>query len=236
MSKKLRLATMDYTKEFIKWSLWYIPIFALVYIILNVFLREPELNEVSFFSMALSANRIYMLVLGILAAFTFLEWSISLGLTRRIFLYGMTLGGVITSLFITAVTAAISFLFGLMPWFGTSIPEVSGGTETLVYVGGFFISTLLYFLGGFLISAGFYRGVIPGMGMVLLVVILNILLEMLINFGMDFMWFWKNSPDYGSNIFTTTGLPIMAAISIVVIGITYAVLYFTVRNIPVKIK
>lgn len=230
MSRKLRLATMDYTKEFIRWSLWYIPIFALVYIVLNVFLREPELNEMSFFSMALSANRIYMLVLGILAVYTFLEWSVNLGLTRKIFFHAMTTAGILTTLFITAATAAVSFLLGFMPWFGTGIPEVSGGVETLVYVGGYLLSTLLYFLGGFLISAGFYRGFVPGMTMVLL----NIVIMM----GTDIIWS-RESGTIGLEALsfdTSMGVAMMVLITIVCLALIYAILRYMIRDIAVKIK
>lgn len=230
MSRKLRMATADYTKEFSKWSLWYIPIFALVYIILNVFVREPELNEVSFFSMALSANRIYILVLGILGVYTFLEWSVNLGLTRRIFFRAMTFTGILTTVFITVVTAALSFIFGLMPWFGTRIPEVSGGTETLAYVGGFLLSTLLYFFGGLLISVGFYRGFTPGMAMVLLNVIIMI--------GTDVIW----SRESGTIGFEAIGFDIsmgivmIISITVVCLAVVYAILSYMIRDIPVKIK
>ncbi|WP_411842913.1 hypothetical protein [Salinicoccus sp. HZC-1] len=236
MSGKLRLATMDYTKEFTKWSLWYIPIFALVYIVLNVFLREPELNEMSFFAMALSANRIYMLVLGILAAYTFLEWSINLGLTRKIFLRAVSLAGILVTLFITALTAAISFLLGLMPWFGTSIPEVSGGTETLVHVGGFLLSTLLYFLGGFLISVGFYRGFLPGMAMILLDIILYIVLCFILSLGTDIIWFMGDDPGFNTDNFLAMSLPVMILVSIAAIAGIYGILSLMIRDIPMKIK
>src|SRR5699024_12512884 len=123
---------MDYSKGFGKWSLWYIPIFALVYVILNIFVREPELNEISFFAMALSANRIYMLVLGILAPYSFLEWSLNLGLTRKTFFQAMVSAGVIVTLFVMAGTAGVSLILGLMPWFCPSITEATGGTEIRV--------------------------------------------------------------------------------------------------------
>ncbi|KKK34894.1 hypothetical protein WN59_04370 [Salinicoccus sediminis] len=233
MSGKSGLATTDYSKEFGKWSLWYIPIFALVYIIMNVFIREPELNDMSFFAMALSANRIYMLVLGILAAYTFLEWSLNLGLTRKIFFRAMVAAGVIVTLFVTVVTAAISFVFGLMPWFGTGIPDVPGGTETIVHVGGYMLSTLLYFLGGFLISVGFYRGFVPGMS----AVVLNVILFM----ATDVLW----SRDEGAagfpaidslDLMTGMSMWAVAAVTLAVLAVVCAALYYMIRNIPVKIK
>ncbi|HIW13362.1 MAG TPA: hypothetical protein H9891_09450 [Candidatus Salinicoccus stercoripullorum] len=233
MSGKSRLATMDYSKGFGKWSLWYIPIFALVYVILNIFVREPELNEISFFAMALSANRIYMLVLGILAPYSFLEWSLNLGLTRKTFFQAMVSAGVIVTLFVMAVTAAVSLILGFMPWFGTSIPEVTGGTETLVHVGGYVLSTLLYFLGGLLISVGFYRGFIPGAG----VLILTILLFM----ATDVLW----SRDEGIagipaidslDLMLELGIWTVLVITLAALVIICAALYYTIRNISVKIK
>ncbi|WP_017549944.1 hypothetical protein [Salinicoccus carnicancri] len=232
MSGKSGLATMDYSKEFGKWSMWYIPIFALVYIILNVFIRESELNDMSFFAMALSANRVYMLVLGILAVYTFLEWSLSLGLTRKDFFRAMVSAGVIVTLLVTAATAAISFVFGLMPWFGTGIPEVSGGMETIVHVGGYMLSTLLYFLGGFLISVGFYRGFVPGMG----TVVLNIILFM----ATDVMWSREGAagiPAIDSlDLMSGMNMGAAAVMTLAVLAIVCAVLYYTIRDIPLKIK
>jgi|GEM_PF-2455440 len=233
MSEKLGLATMDYTKEFGKWCLWYIPIFALVYIILNVFIREPELNEMSFFAMALSANRVYMLVIGILAVYTFLEWSLNLGLTRKIFFRAMVFTGVIITLSVTAATAAISFVFGLMPWFGIGIPEVSGGAETIVHVGGYMLSTVLYFLGGFMISVGFYRGFVPGMGAVVLNIILFI--------ATDVLWARQEGGAFipavdSLDLMTGLNMWVVAAITLAVLAIAYAILYYMIREIPLKIK
>lgn len=230
MSNKLKLATVDYTKEFTKWSLWYIPIFALVYIIVNIFLREPEINEMSFFSMALSANRIYMLVLGVLAAFIFLEWSVNHGLTRRIFFHAMTFAGVIVTAFITVVTAAISFILGLMPWFGTGIPQASGGMETLIHVGGFLLLTLLYFFSGFLISVAFYHGFKPGMVMVLLSVIIIT--------ATDMIWS-RQSAAIGLEAIsfdTSMGIAMMLTITAVCLALIYGLLSHLIRDIPIKIK
>ncbi|WP_342387997.1 hypothetical protein [Salinicoccus bachuensis] len=231
MNNKLKLATMDFSKEIAKWTMWYLPVMAVIYILVSLFLNEVEVNEMSFYAMASSANRIFMLVAGIMAVFMFLELAISVGLTRKTFLNSMLLTGGVITIGLAAVTGIISLILGLMPWFGDGIvaPGATGGP--VVNVIGHLLTTYVFFLAGFIISIGFYRGFLGGM--------ISIVLSIGIAIAIDSMWTWQTSgtvfnmemAGYGSS-----NLLLTIIFSLLLVFFTIAILQSLIRSVPVKVK
>ncbi|MFC3419141.1 hypothetical protein ACFOLA_06575 [Salinicoccus hispanicus] len=231
MNNKLKLAAMDFSGQIFKWTLWYLPIMLIIYILVSIFINEQDINEMSFYAMALSANEIFMLVAGILSVFMFLELSVSLGLTRRTFLRAMLLTGGIITIALAAMTGIISVIMNFMPWFGGSI--VVGDLESgpLVHILGHLLTTFTFFLGGFIISIGFYRGFLGGM--------ISIVLSLCILVAIDSLWMWQTrgtvfdidvTPYASGNLFMTI------VFSLFLIFFTVAILQSLIRSVPVKVK
>ncbi|WP_020007591.1 hypothetical protein [Salinicoccus albus] len=229
---RLGMAVRDYTANITQWGLWYLPIFALVYMILNIFISEPEFNRMSFMAMALPANRIFMMIVGILASYVFLEWSVNLGLTRKIFFKGMFAAGAAVIIILSVLSFVISFVLGLMPWFGSSLSASWEGLGTAPYVTGHLLTTYLYFISGLLISAGFHRAFLPGMGMILLSIIM-------IGTG-DFIWGLNDSGGVviflGFEGLTDINIGILVMITLILIGIGMMIFRALIRQAPINVK
>ncbi|WP_271397355.1 hypothetical protein [Salinicoccus roseus] len=231
MNNKLKLATMDFSKEIAKWTMWYLPIMAVIYILVSLFVNEAEVNEMSLYAMASSANRIFMLVAGILAVFMFLELAISLGLTRKTFLNAMILTGGVVTIGLAVVTWILSLILGMMPWFGDGIVAADTAAGPLAHIISHLMTTYVFFLAGFIISIGFYRGFLGGM--------IAIVLSLGITIAIDAMWTFQTAGtvfnmemgEYGSS-----NLLLTIIFSILLILFTIAVLQSLIRSVPVKVK
>lgn len=229
---RLGMAATDYSKEITQWALWYLPIFVLVYMILNIFISVPEFSDMSFMAMALPANRIFMLVVGTITTYAFLEWSLNLGLTRKIFYKGMFITGIIVTVVLTVLSLIISSVLGLTPWFGNGIPAAEAHLGMAPYFIGQLMTTYLYFISGMVISAGFHRGFLAGMGMILISI-------MLIVTG-DFIW-GLNDP--GNVVvplvfegLTDVNIVALAIITLILIGIGMMIFRALIRHAPIKVK
>ncbi|MFA7745211.1 hypothetical protein [Salinicoccus roseus] len=231
MNNKLKLATMDFSKEIGKWTMWYLPIMAVIYILVSLFVNETEVNEMSFYAMASSANRIFMLVAGILVVFMFLELAISLGLTRKTFLNAMILTGGVVTVGLAVVTWILSLVLGIMPWFADGIVADDTAAGPLAHIVSHLMTAYVFFLAGFIISIGFYRGFLGGM--------IAIVLSLGITIAIDAMWTFQTAgtvfnmemAEYGSG-----NLLLTIIFSILLILFTIAVLQSLIRSVPVKVK
>ncbi|MCC4722847.1 hypothetical protein [Salinicoccus sp. RF5] len=231
MNNRLKLATMDFSKEIAKWTMWYLPIMAVIYILVSLFVNETEVNEMSFYAMASSANRIFMLVAGILAVFMFLELAISLGLTRKTFLNAMILTGGVVTIGLAVVTWILSLVLGMMPWFGDGIVAADTVAGPLAHIVSHLITAYVFFLAGFIISIGFYRGFLGGM--------IAIVLSLGITAAIDAMWTFQTAGTFFNMEMAGYGsgnLLLTIIFSILLILFTIAVLQSLIRSVPVKVK
>ncbi|MCG1009601.1 hypothetical protein J4760_06165 [Salinicoccus sp. ID82-1] len=231
MNNKVKLATMDFSSQIFKWTLWYLPIMVIIYILVSIFLSDPEIDGMSFYAMSLSANEIFMLVSGILSVFMFLELSISLGLTRRTFLRSMLLTGGIITIALAVITGIISVIMGLMPWFGTGLVMGPLESSPVAHVIGHLLTTFTFFLGGFIISIGFYRGFLGGM--------ISIVLSLCILVAIDSLWMWQTRGtvfDMDVTQYASGNLFMTIIFSLFLIFFTIAILQSLVRSVPVKVK
>ena len=84
-NNKVKHGTMDLSIMSVFGAFWYIPIFTVIYIVLFLIFGAGELDNMSYFSMGMNANRIFMLVMGIIIGSSFIKWAIGLGMTRKQF-------------------------------------------------------------------------------------------------------------------------------------------------------
>lgn len=220
MTTKLKDTTKIFTSIFPVWSLWYIGILLVVYIISNIFTSEAIS---SFFGFGMIANRTYLFVLAILSVLMFTEWAVNMGISRKTFYKSLMITGLITALFVTAVVGIITFGLSFTPFTGDYlITEDMRHLNTVEYGIFHFISGLLFWALGVLIAAGFYRGFWAGMlsilsGLAALVILL---------FNEDLLNFFGAIGDMTVYI----GFALLIALTLLYSWIAFRV----VKNIPIK--
>src|SRR5699024_9232874 len=111
---KLKETTKIFTSIFPVWSLWYIGVLLIIYIISHIFSSE---GMSAFFGFGMTANRTYLFVLAIISVLMFMEWAVNMGISRKTFYKSMMITGLVTAVFITAVVGIVSFglLFSTLP-------------------------------------------------------------------------------------------------------------------------
>lgn len=221
MTTKLKETTKVFTSIFPIWSLSYIGVMLIIYIILNIFSND---SLASFFGVGMTANRTYLLVLAIITMLMFLEWVVSMGVSRRTYFKTMLITGLVTAVFVTAVVGIISFGLSFTPFAGDYlIVEDLRYLTNLDYVIFHFLSGLLFYVTGSLIAASFYRGFWPGMLSIsagIGAVMMLIFNEQLLNY-------------FGAMGGMTVYVGFLLVIILIVI---YSwILYAVLKNIPVKI-
>lgn len=220
MITKLKETTKIFTSIFPVWSLWYIGILLIVYIISHIFTTE---GISSFFGFGMTANRTYLFVLAILSVLMFMEWALNMGISRKTFYKSLMVTGLITTVFVTAVVGIITFVLSFTPFTGDYLI-----VDDLRYLNEFeylifhFISGLLFWALGVLIAASFYRGFWAGMLSILAGIVAIILLifnEQLLNY-------------FGAmgNMTVYIGFVVLIALMLLYSWIGYRV----VKNIPIK--
>lgn len=220
MTTKLKETTKIFTSIFPVWSLWYIGILLIVYIISNIFTSE---GISSFFGFGMTANRTYLFVLAILSVLMFTEWAVNMGISRKTFYKSLMITGLITAVFITAVVGITTFVLSFTPFTGDYLI-----VEDLKYLTEFeylifhFISGLLFWALGVLIASAFYRGFWAGMlsilsGLIALVIL--IFNEQLLNYfgAIDDMTVYL-------------GFVLLTALTLLYSWVAYRV----IKNIPIK--
>lgn len=220
MTTKLKDTTKIFTSIFPVWSLWYIGILLVVYIISNIFTNEAIS---SFFGFGMIANRTYLFVLAILSVLMFTEWAVNMGISRKTFYKSLMITGLITALFVMAVVGIIAFGLSFTPFTGDYLITEDMRHLNAVEYGIFhFISGLLFWALGVLIAAAFYRGFWAGMlsilsGLVALVIL--IFNEQLLNF-------------FGAigDMTVYIGFALLIALTLLYSWIAFRV----VKNIPIK--
>lgn len=220
MTTKLKETTKTFTSIFPIWSLSYIGVLLIVYIISNYFSTE---GISSFFGFGMTANRTYLLVLAIITMLMFIEWAVNMGVSRKTYLKSMLITGLVTAVFITAVVAIISFGLSFTPFAGDYlIAEDLRYLTSMEYLIFHFLSGLLFYAAGLLISASFYRGFWAGM----LSILSGIAAVMILIFNEQLLNYFGAMGDMT--------VYIGFALIVVLIAVYVWILYAVVKNIPVK--
>lgn len=220
MTTKVKETTKIFTSIFPVWSLWYIGVLLIIYIISHIFSAD---GISSFFGFGMTANRTYLFVLAIMSVLMFTEWAVNMGVSRKTFYKSLMITGIITAVFITGVVGIITFGLSFTPFTGDYlIAEDLRYLSEFEYLVFHFISGLLFWALGVLIAAAFYRGFWAGMlsilsGIVALVIL--IFNEQLLNY-------------FGAmgSMTVYIGFALLIALTLIYSWIGYRV----IKNIPIK--
>ncbi|MDV2686442.1 hypothetical protein RYX56_18905 [Alkalihalophilus lindianensis] len=160
-----------------KWSLWYIPITFIIYLIIVQFVPEVEEMGLSFISFFYEPSKIYMLVIGIISCFAFLGYFVRNGLTRKDYFIGSAIAATGVAFSLMMISAILT---GILLWIGTfTAYSPLNGHVAFLDTNSFWIAPvvslsliiLCYYIGGWIIAVGFYRfGGWGGFGFILIAI------------------------------------------------------------------
>ncbi len=169
----------------------------------------------SYFDAVFVSSNIYMLVIGIIAAYAFLQYYVSSGVTRKDYFKGAAIASVGLSFSIPIIASVIAalqiFIINLMNFpiltrsqlanrfteddgnlignFIQSIiltPFVDLQDNWLVAIVVFASNILMYYLVGWLIGSGFYRyGVLPGLLCIVIAFVVLYAQDLLLSIALD---------------------------------------------------
>lgn len=149
--------------DMFKWSLWFFSILFTIHLV-RVFWLNGSTNQIEgFFIFAQYSVNIFMLVVGIMAAYVFLSRHIQQGISRRDSYIGTALAATGLALFATLVPLIVNGLQHVLAE-TISLPVELDTASAFETTGGWvaaaislFLNALTFFLAGWLISIGYYR-------------------------------------------------------------------------------
>lgn len=159
------------------WAGWFIGIVFIIYVALNFFGGNVEVNgqnldSHSFLTFTSSAAKIFMLVIGIISVSGFLTFYVQQGITRRDYFYGSAISSVVIALGLMAFAWIVTFIEGFIN------PEIAHPTFLGSKTSWFFVALvfclyiIVYYMAGWVIGAGFYRFGAGGLLYILLALIM----------------------------------------------------------------
>ncbi|RNA70130.1 hypothetical protein [Alteribacter keqinensis] len=228
-----KASTVLYSTQ-MKWAAWYLPIVYIVYILVISFVPEPEVKEMSLLTFVFQTATIFMLVCGILSCFAFLTLFVKQGLTRRTYFLATSLSGIALAVSIIIITAVVTWLLTFTERFTTLFDNVTlstiGGTEPqwVLTVISYILVIFIYFLAGWLISAGFYGyGASGGFA--------TIAAALILVFVTDFFWnFNTPQPVAGLLPVEFQGASVIVSLASSIILIT--LILFAIRKLTKRIR
>ncbi|WP_334072407.1 MULTISPECIES: hypothetical protein [Paenibacillus] len=156
-----------------KWTLWFFA-FALVLNAVSLFGTSGEAHDPILF--AYRPTKTYLLIIGIVAATSFLTFYVKSGVTRKKYFWGTLSAALGLTLTITLVLTAATLLLQAFPGLngaGFQSSQYLLFQESSIHaIMTAWINLLTFYLAGWLISAGFYRykGVVR-MGFIILAIV-----------------------------------------------------------------
>jgi hypothetical protein len=206
-------------------ALWYIPIFTVIYLGSFIILGSGELDNLAYLSVGLNANRIFMLVMGIIIGGGFIKWAIGLGVTRRQFHKANLFSGALMSVALTITMVILGLLIGLLPFVGTENIQQNLDVHPVLNLIILTLQVYLAYLAGTLIGVGFYRSGWFGALAILVTMAGNFLYEIMANFVSD-LAFLMSDLDTGVGMLLTV---------VVFIGVLIILNYYFIKDIVIKI-
>lgn len=145
-----------------KWTLWYILVIFIIYLLLPMFpdIAEEELN---FLSTTFSSSKVYMLVIGILSALVFFNHYVQNGITRKDYFSGSAFaatGLAFAIMIIASITNSIVHLIEPITGFSPSNTYsefLSTTSMWFIPILVFSMIILCYYIAGWMIIAGNQR-------------------------------------------------------------------------------
>lgn len=157
-----KLGWIFFTEQ-LKWTVWFYIIITIIFagvVTVNNIFPSIEMNDVLTNN---NASGVYMLIIGLLYSYGFLDYYFKNGVTRKRFFQAALFSSALLStvLGIAMMLMLIGFEF-IIPMFGSSIPWpvliTEGGVASLIKIMvDYSIIHLFYLLIGWFIGLGFYR-------------------------------------------------------------------------------
>lgn len=164
---------MDMTRLFMIWSVWFLAIVFIVYLVLKTIGTNMNLNPQSFLSFAYGPSKTYMLIIGIISIYGFLTFYVKQGVTRKMYFIGAAISSVIISIILMIVAGIITIIEQMFDHSIDFTSFLGSDASWLLTVIVFSLNILVYYAVGWMIGAGFYRfGVLGG----ILYIVLGVLL------------------------------------------------------------
>ncbi len=240
------------------WTLFFLGIIVLVQIIQHVIALNTGNANTSFFVSAHVSSRIYMLVIGIITAYSFLPYYVQNGVTRKDYFKGIALGSFALAIAITLITLLLAGLEHLLVS-GLNLPLVLESSSAIeLEVEEVFIANLIqtlivpspleasgfsligislatlgkyfYYVVGWMIGSAYYRyNGLVGLGTILLSILL----------GMVYSSFWGTPVGvflpFGRLLLSLT-LPMATSFlgSVLVIGFILCCIRHLTKRVPIK--
>ena len=156
-NNRLKHVTVDLIWAGLIGMAWYIPIFTVIYIGIFLIFGSAELDNMSYTSMGLSANSVFLLVMGIVIGSYYIKWGISLGVTRKQFYKANLMAGLLMTLILSIAILLLGLLVSLLPFVGTQAIDQGTDIHPILNVITSIVITLGAYMAGTLIGTGFYR-------------------------------------------------------------------------------
>ncbi len=220
-NNRLKNATVDLSWAGIIGMCWYIPIFTVVYVGIFLIFGSAELDDMSYTSIGLNANSIFLLVMGIIVGSYYIKWGITLGITRKQFYKANLMSGFGVTVLLTAAVLLIGFLVSLLPFVGSEALEHRANMHPVMNVITSFVIAFGGYMAGTLIGTGFYRNGWLGA--------LAIIITVFSSYATGIV-----DPLFVDLLGLTEGVGILVT-SIVLVIVIAVLHYFFVRNIVIRI-
>ncbi|WP_078060174.1 hypothetical protein [Gracilibacillus timonensis] len=159
-SKKLGWGVLA---EQAKWAVWFLVILCLIFLGLTLLHNYVESVQLDDFMINNNASAIFMLIVGILCTYSFLDYYVKLGITRRNFFKTALFASILLSILLSiAFILMIVLLEWIITVMGMAIPwtdQVSNSdiAQVLTQFISYTLIHFSYFLMGWMIGLGFYR-------------------------------------------------------------------------------
>lgn len=244
----MKQLTKSMYKKQLEWALWFLTSFVLIQVVLIVLASYFKGTIEPFMLLAVAPSRIFMLVIGIISAYSFLGYSYHLGQTRKQYFKS----SLCSTGLLTVTVIALFFILSLgEKWIlslfsstasilsaseGTSIVNQDGHLNITMQfsVGGvsfvdapvlfllfFAVQLVFFFAVGWFISVGFYRyGWMVGLGFILVALVFLSLNE----------WIWSGTV----RDIIPTSIIFIGCISLCIV--LFTIIYNILKKTPIKIK
>lgn len=220
-NNRVKHGTMDLSFIGAVGALWYIPIFTVIYIGIFLIFGSGELDNLSYFSMGINSNRVFMLIMGIIIGGAFIKWAIGLGLTRRQFYKANMYSGAIMAVALTVTMGVLGLLIGLLPFAGTEYIDQPLEMHPVMNLITLTLMVYLAYLAGTLIGTGFYKNGWFGALGIIITIICSFLPEAV-------------DPLMVNTFGLTEGVGLLLTVIILIIALI-AVNYYFIKDIVIKI-
>lgn len=145
--------------EQLKWSWWFIGINLMIHLTLSYFSVKYTFGNADFTQFMSASVSIYMLVIGIVAGSSFLNYYSRLGVTRKDYFYGVAIAAVILSFTIIIISDIIALIeISIFNMMNVSIKSnIFVGMNWVEPTFSISLNGLIYYLIGWFINMGYYK-------------------------------------------------------------------------------